>query len=70
MLHVEIQHAGVKVYEGDMPYETTFSAVGEGKPLCYLNSLLNVSFALNMANFSEVNKVYSGPDWSVAISKK
>jgi hypothetical protein len=70
MLHVEIQNVGQKVYEGDMPYETTFSAVEEGKPLCYLNSLLNVSFALNMGNFSESNKVYSGPDWSVVIKKK
>lgn len=70
MLHVEIQNAGQKIYEGDMPYETTFSAVEEGKPLCYLNSLLNVSFALNMANFSETNKVYSGPDWSVVVKKK
>lgn len=70
MLQVQISHAGKKIYEGDMPYETTFSAVGEGKPLCYLNSLLNVSFALNMGSFSEANKVYSGPDWSVEIRKK
>lgn len=70
MLHVQVSHAGQKVYEGDMPYETTFSAVEEGKPLCYLNSLLNVSFALNMGSFSETNKVYSGPDWSVVIQKK
>lgn len=70
MLHVEIVHNGQKVYEGDMPYATTFSAVEEGKPLCYLNSLLNVSFALNMGSFSETNKVYSGADWSVEIRKK
>lgn len=68
-LHVEILHGNEKVFEGDMPYETTFAAVEEGKPLCYLNSLLNVSFALNMQNFSEKNKVYSGADWNVAIKK-
>jgi S-adenosylmethionine hydrolase len=68
-LHIEILHSGEKVFEGDMPYETTFSEVEEGKPLCYLNSLLNVSFALNMGNFSEKNKVYSGPDWNVVIKK-
>lgn len=69
MLQVEIFQGDKKIYEGKMPYETTFSGVAEGKPLCYLNSLLNVSFALNMGNFSETNKVYSGADWSVVIKK-
>lgn len=68
-LQVQIYQANNKIYEGNMPYETTFSGVEEGKPLCYLNSLLNVSFALNMANFSTTNKVYSGADWSVVIKK-
>jgi S-adenosylmethionine hydrolase len=52
-----------------MPYATTFSAVAAGKPLCYLNSLLNVSFALNEQNFSEKYNVHSGPEWSVKIEK-
>lgn len=68
-LQIEIFHANQKIYDGSMPYETTFSGVEKGKPLCYLNSLLNVSFALNMGNFSETNKVYGGPDWSVVIKK-
>ncbi len=68
-LQVEIFHTGNKIYEGNMPYVTTFSEVDEGKPLCYLNSLLNLSFALNMGNFSETYKVYSGADWSVIIKK-
>jgi S-adenosylmethionine hydrolase len=68
-VHVEILHGNEKIFEGDMPYETTFSGVEEGKPLCYLNSLLNVAFALNMENFSGKNKVYSGPDWNVVIKK-
>ncbi len=62
--------ANEKIYEGTMPYETTFSAVEKGKPLCYLNSLLNVSFALNMDNFSEKNKVFSGADWNVVVKKE
>jgi S-adenosylmethionine hydrolase len=69
MLHIEIMQSGKKIYEGDMSYETTFSAVEIGKPLCYFNSLLNVSFALNQGNFSEANKISSGPDWSVLIKK-
>src|SRR5678816_1796321 len=68
-LHISIYHNKQKIYEGIMPYVTTFSAVAVGKPVCYLNSLLNVSFALNKANFSEQYKVYGGAEWSVEISK-
>jgi S-adenosylmethionine hydrolase len=69
-IHITVFHNSYKVYEGAMPYATTFSAVEEGMPLCYLNSLLNVSFALNMDNFSEKNNVSSGADWSVEIRKE
>lgn len=69
-LHVIIFNKGQKVYEGTMPYATTFSAVPEGKPLCYVNSLLNVSFALNQQNFSQQNKVFSGAEWTVQINKQ
>ena len=68
-LDVEILHDNIKVYKGKMPYATTFSAVKVGKPLCYLNSLLCVSFALNQSNFSTMYKVYSGPEWNVVIKK-
>lgn len=52
-----------------MPYAETFGAVAKGKPLLYLNSLLQVSFALNMGNFSAVYKVYSGNEWTVEVKK-
>jgi S-adenosylmethionine hydrolase len=58
-----------KKYEGDMPYTQTFGAVAKGKPLAYLNSLLQLSFALNMGNFSAVHKIYSGSEWIVEITK-
>jgi len=68
-VHVEILHNDKKIYEADMPYVTTFSEVEIGKPLSYLNSLLNVSFALNQEDFSRTNQVFSGPDWKVLIKK-
>lgn len=68
-MHVTIYQNKNKRYEGDMPYCETFGAVAKGKPLAYLNSLLQLSFALNMGNFSAVYKVYSGNDWKVEISK-
>jgi S-adenosylmethionine hydrolase len=52
-LYVIILHNNLKIYSGTIPYATTFSAVPIGKPLCYVNSLLNVSFALNQQNFSK-----------------
>lgn len=68
-LHVVIYQNKIKKYEGIMPYAETFGAVTKGKPLLYLNSLLQVSFALNMGNFSAVHKVYSGSEWTVEVKK-
>ena len=66
---VQIWQNKTKRYEGAMPYSETFGAVAKGQPLLYLNSLLQVSFALNMGSFSAVHKVYSGSEWKVEISK-
>lgn len=69
-LSVTVYHNKEKVYSGIMPYCTTFGAVAEGKPLLYLNSLMQVSFALNMGNFSATHKVYSGSEWRVEVRKQ
>ena len=70
VLHVVILHAGKKVYEGDAPYSQTFGAVPEGKPLSYLNSLLQLSFALNQGSFAATHHIGSGNEWSVEVTKK
>jgi S-adenosylmethionine hydrolase len=70
MLQVKIFHQGKLAWQGDMPYSATFGAVALGKPLAYLNSLLQLSFALNQGSFAEVNKISSGNDWSVEVSRK
>ncbi len=69
-LHVVIYHNKIKKYEGDMPYASTFGAVPEGKPLAYLNSLLQLSFALNMGSFSSTYHIYSGSEWNVEVMLK
>jgi S-adenosylmethionine hydrolase len=66
---VSIYQNNIKKYEGKMPYVETFGVVAKNKPLLYLNSLMRVSFALNMGNFSAAYHVYSGNDWTVMISK-
>jgi len=70
VLHVTLLHKGRQVYQGDMPYAATFGAVPLGKPLAYLNSLLQLSFALNQENFATTYKVSSGNEWSVEVEKK
>ena len=69
MLQVNIVHKGVVVYRGEMPYTATFGSVAVGKPLAYLNSLLQLSFALNQGNFAAVKKVASGGEWTVEVRK-
>ncbi|WP_367703189.1 SAM hydrolase/SAM-dependent halogenase family protein [Helicobacter pylori] len=58
-----------KQYEGKMPYVASFGDVPEGQPLVYLNSLLNVSVALNRDNFAQKHQIKSGADWNIDIKK-
>jgi S-adenosylmethionine hydrolase len=67
-LKVVIWYNKIKKYSGKMPYTETFGAVAKGKPLLYLNSLLQVSFALNQGSFSKVYKIESGNEWRVEVS--
>lgn len=68
-LRVIIYKNKIKKYDAFMPYSETFGGVVKGKPLAYLNSLMQLSFALNQGNFSAMYKVYSGSEWTVEISK-
>lgn len=68
-LHVEIFHNQEKIYSGDMPYSQTFGEVKKGQPLAYLNSLLQLSFALNQGDFAKTYSVASGSDWRVEVHR-
>jgi S-adenosylmethionine hydrolase len=68
-LQVSIYHKSKQVYRGKMPYTETFGAVKTGKALAYLNSLLQLSFALNMGNFAKTYRVASGSEWSIEVRK-
>ncbi|RDB06818.1 SAM hydrolase/SAM-dependent halogenase family protein [Runella aurantiaca] len=57
------------IFNGEMPFANTFGEVPEGQPMAYLNSLMNLSFALNMGDFSTKYGVKSGPDWKVRVEK-
>lgn len=69
LLCVTITHRGKRVYDAKAPYVASFGDVPEGAPLVYLNSLLNASVALNMADFAQKYRVASGADWDIAMKR-
>lgn len=66
---VTIFHGTEEVYRGELPYARTFGEVPEKAPLLYLNSLLNVSFALNQGSFGQKHGIGCGSSWSVRVEK-
>jgi S-adenosylmethionine hydrolase len=69
-LHVRIFHGAQLVDESQVPYERTFGDVAIGKPLVYINSLLDLAVAINQGNYAAAHKIDSGPDWSIEIGKE
>jgi len=68
-LQVEIFKNDSSIFRNKVPLAKTFGDVAEGSPLAYFNSLMNFSLAINQRNFSEKYRVYSGPEWSITITK-
>jgi len=68
-VQVRILHKGKQVNKVVAPFEHTFGGVAKGKPLVYLNSLLEVAVAISQGNYAARYKVESGVDWEVEISK-
>ncbi len=68
LLHVIIYHNKAKIFEGNAPYSQTFGAVAKGMPVSYLNSLMQLSFALNQDSFAKLYKIESGNNWNVEVA--
>ncbi|MFA9217770.1 MAG: S-adenosyl-l-methionine hydroxide adenosyltransferase family protein [Sphingomonadaceae bacterium] len=68
-VQVRILHDGKQVSKVVAPLENTFGGVAKGKPLVYLNSLLEVALAISQGNFARTHHVESGVDWEIEISK-
>ena len=68
-LHVRIYHGDQLVDDSQAPYQRTFGDVPVGKPLVYINSLLNLAVALNLKSYAATHKIDSGPDWTIEIGK-
>lgn len=68
-VRVRILNNGKPVGTYVAPFHNTFGGVAKGKPLVYLNSLLDVAIAISQGNFARQHKIGSGPGWEVEISK-
>jgi S-adenosylmethionine hydrolase len=69
LVKIQIFNGTKKAYEGKLKLVNTFGEVAIGTNVCYFNSLLNFSLAVNQYSFSEKYKIYSGADWTILLSK-
>ncbi len=68
-VRIAIFNDGKEVLTQELPFFPTFGRVAVGEPLLYLNSLNNVSLAINQGNYSETFDIQSGASWSIRIEK-
>lgn len=68
-IRVQIFQNDRALYDKSVVLVNTFGEAPVGDDVAYINSLLNVSIAVNQGNFSEKYKVFSGPDWRIVVSK-
>ena len=67
--HVRITNGARIAYDADVKYVRSFGDVPLGRPLLYINSLLDISLALNQGDFAATYKVKSGPGWKVVVRR-
>jgi S-adenosylmethionine hydrolase len=65
---LKVSREGRVVFEGEMPYCKTFGDVEAGLPLAYINSLEQLSFALNRGDFAGTHGIESGVEWEVEVT--
>jgi S-adenosylmethionine hydrolase len=69
VLDVKVTRGDETMLEMSVPYFRSFGGVDVGEPLVYLNSLNNVSLAINQGSFAEKFGIGSGADWNIFLSK-
>lgn len=67
-IDVRITHGDELIFTETMPYFRSFGAVATGEPLLYLNSVNDVSLAINQGSFAEQFGIQSGADWNIFLS--
>jgi hypothetical protein len=69
-LDVRIFNGDDLVFEGAMPYVSTFGDVPQDEPLLYFNSVDNLSAAINWGDFAATHGVGSGPEWRIEVARR
>jgi S-adenosylmethionine hydrolase len=69
-LEVAIFNDQQRVWEGMVPYVSTFGDVPEGEPLLYLNSVGNLALAINWGDFAATHGIASGPGWRIEVARR
>lgn len=67
LIEVSIFHMGKRVMKEQMTYGNTFGTVRPGQPIAYLNSLLNLSLAINEGGFAKKHGIANGNEWTIEI---
>lgn len=67
-LQVTIARQDEVRFRGELPFVATFADVAERAPLAYVNSLGNLAFALNMADFAATHRIEAGHRWRVLVT--
>jgi S-adenosylmethionine hydrolase len=68
-LVVTIFNGDAEIFEGVMPYVSTFGDVPQGEPLLYINSVDNLSAAINWGDFAGTHGIGSGPAWRIEVAR-
>jgi len=69
-IRVRIRHGDRLVVDLVAPYRRTFGDVPPGRPLVYVDSLLDMAVALNLADFAKSYGVEPGLDWTVDLTRE
>lgn len=65
--HVKIYHHNKLIYDNVMPYLSTFGGVRVGGELLYINSLDNLSIAINQGNFANRYRIVPDEYWRIEV---
>ena len=68
-IKVTIKYLDDIKYEGKMKLLTSFGETEVNNELAFINSLLNLSFAVNQGSFAKNNNIDYGVNWSVEVEK-
>ena len=64
---VEITDGETIVFKKQVPFVNTFGQVEVGKPVIYINDLLNTALAVNQGDFAATHTISSGSEWNLRI---